>query len=138
MIPNYVKILIIFLSSFIAYLIQSSWGDVSVYNVTIPTQNGQWVVADLYKPSSATKMSPAPAVIIIPGFQRSKETLSNIAIELSRRGIVSISIDPYAQGLSSSSFSKRAATKEGYGMFALVDYVYDTSILNYIDKLIWN
>ena len=134
MIPNYVKILIIFLSSFIAYLIQSSWGDVSVYNVTIPTQNGQWVVADLYKPSTATSNDPAPAVIIIPGFQRSKETLSNIAIELSRRGIVAISIDPYAQGGSSSSMSRRAATEEGYGMFAIVDYIYNTSNLNYIDK----
>ena len=87
----------------------------SVYNVTIPTQNGQWVVADLYKPSVATSNDPAPAVIIIPGFQRSKETLSNIAIELSRRGIVAISIDPYAQGGSSSSMSRRAATEEGYG-----------------------
>ncbi len=59
---------------------------------------------------------------------------SNIAIELSRRGIVAISIDPYAQGGSSSSMSRRAATTEGYGMFALVDYIYNTDILNYIDK----
>ena len=57
----------------------------SVHNITIPTQNGQWVVADLYKPGVATSNDPAPAVIIIPGFQRSKETLSNIAIELSLR-----------------------------------------------------
>ena len=125
---------VIFFSSFFASLVQSSFGSVNIQTIKIPTQNGQWVVADLYKPSSATKMSPAPAVIIIPGFQRSKETLSNIAIELSRRGIVSISIDPYAQGSSSSSMSTRAATTEGYGMFAMVDFIYNTDILNYIDK----
>ena len=71
---------VIFFSSFFASLVQSSFGSVDIQTIKIPTQNGQWVVADLYKPSSATKMSPAPAVIIIPGFQRSKETLSNIAI----------------------------------------------------------
>ncbi len=126
--------LILFISSYLASQVQSSWGKVRVQSIKIPTQNGQWLVADLFKPYTATSDNPAPLVIIIPGFQRSKETLSNIAIELSRRGIVTIAIDPYAQGMSSSSFSKRAATKEGYGMFALVDYVYDTTILNYIDK----
>lgn len=129
-----IKLLIIFGASFTASQIQSSFGAVDIQSIKIPTQNGQWVVADLFKPKSATKKNPAPAVIIIPGFQRSKETLSNIAIELSRRGIVAISIDPYAQGNSSSSKSTRAATKEGYGMFAIVDLIYDTNNLNYIDK----
>ena len=126
--------LIIILSSFIASMVQSSWGDVNVQTIKFPTQNGQWVVADLYKPFSATSENPAPLIIVIPGFQRSKETLSNLSIELSRRGIVVISIDPYAQGSSSSSTSRRAATKEGYGMFAIVDYIYETSNLNYVDK----
>ena len=98
---NYLKLLILLLSSFIASMIQSSWGDVDVQSIKLPTQNGQWVVADLFKPYSATSADPAPAIIVIPGFQRSKETLSNISIELSRRGIVVIAIDPYAQGGSS-------------------------------------
>ena len=115
-------------------MIQTSWGEVQVHSIKVPTQNGQWVVADLFKPNSANEDNPAPLVIVIPGFQRSKETLSNISIELARRGIVSLCIDPYAQGNSSSSFSTRAATKEGYGMFALVDYIYNTHNLNYIDK----
>jgi hypothetical protein len=72
--------------------------------------------------------------VVVPGFQRSKEALSNIAIELSRRGIVAVTIDPYAQGASSSSASTQAATTEGYGMFAMVDYVANTGILNYVDK----
>jgi hypothetical protein len=57
-----------------------------------------------------------------------------VAIELARRGIVAISIDPYAQGGSSASLSKRAATTEGYGMFAVVEYAAGTPNLNYIDK----
>ena len=127
-------LLALLIAGYFASNIQSSFGDVKVQSIKIPTQNGQWLVADLFKPYSSNANNPSPLVIIVPGFQRSKETLSNIAIELSRRGIVAISIDPYAQGLSSSSYSTRAATKEGYGMFSLVDYVYDTPILNYIDK----
>ena len=124
----------IFIVSALASFIQSSLGNVRIKEITIPTQNGQWLTADLYKPITATPESPAPLVVVVPGFQRSKETLSNLSIELSRRGVVVINIDPYAQGGSSASFSTRAATTEGYGMFAVVDYAYETDNLNYIDK----
>ena len=125
---------LIFISSFIASIIQSSGGRVDIRTIKFPTQNGQLLVADLFKPKTATRANPAPLVIVIPGFQRSKETLSNISIELSRRGIVVIAIDPYAQGFSSSSMSKTSASSEGYGMYAIVDYIYNTTNLNYIDK----
>jgi hypothetical protein len=115
-------------------MVQNSGGRVHVQDIKIPTQNGQWVVADLYKPRTATRENPVPLVVVIPGFQRSKEALANVAIELSRRGIVAILIDPYAQGFSSASMSRMAATTEGYGMFAVVDYAADTPNLNYIDK----
>jgi len=122
------------IASLLASLVQNSFGKVKVIGVKIPTQNGQWVAADLFRPKSATSESPAPLVIVVPGFQRSKETQANISIELARRGVVVIAIDPYAQGSSSSSMSQRAATTEGYGMFAVVDYVFNTDNLNYVDK----
>jgi len=128
------SLLVILLASLLASLIQSSGGRVQVQDIKIPTHNGQWVVADLYKPRSATSDNPAPLVVVIPGFQRSKEALANIAIELSRRGIVIILIDPYAQGFSSASMSRLAATTEGYGMFAVVDYVAGTKNLNYVNR----
>ena len=129
-----IALLVVFFSSLIASQIQTSGGRVDVRDIKIPTQNGQWVVADLFKPRSATSENPAPLVVVIPGFQRSKEALSNIAIELSRRGLVVILIDPYAQGFSSASMSRLAATTEGYGMFAVVDYAASSSNLNYVDK----
>jgi hypothetical protein len=127
-------LLVVLVSSFISSRIQTSGGRVQVQDIKIPTHNGQWVVADLYKPRTATSENPAPMVVVIPGFQRSKEALANVAIELSRRGIVAILIDPYAQGFSSASMSRLAATTEGYGMFAVVDYAAGTPNLNYIDK----
>ena len=129
-----ISLMVVCLASFLASIVQNSSGRVHVQDIKIPTQNGQWVVADLYKPYSATSENPAPLVVVIPGFQRSKEALANVAIELSRRGIVAILIDPYAQGFSSASMSRMAATTEGYGMFAVVDYAADSPNLNYIDK----
>ena len=127
-------VLVVLIASFLVSLIQRSFGDVQVWDVKIPTQNGQWVVGDLFKPNSATADNPAPFIVVVPGFQRSKESLSNIAIELARRGFVALSIDPYAQGGSSASLSRIAATTEGYGMFAVVDYAASSENLNYIDR----
>ncbi len=129
-----ILIVIVMACGLLASRIQTSGGQVVITDIKIPTQNGQWVVGDLFKPRSATAENPAPLVVVVPGFQRSKEALANIAIELARRGIVVISIDPYAQGRSSSSMSRRAATTEGYGMFAVVDYAASSENLNYIDK----
>ena len=121
-------------ASVLGWLVQTSGGRVRVHDITIPTQNGQWVVADLFRPVSATADAPAPLVVVVPGFQRSKEALAGTSIELARRGVVVIAIDPYAQGSSSSSASTQAATTEGYGAFAIIEYAANTGNLNYVDK----
>ena len=128
-----ILIAVVLTAGLISSRIQTSNDRVVITDIKIPTQNGQWVTGDLFKPRSATAESPAPLIVVVPGFQRSKEALANIAIELARRGIVVISIDPYAQGRSSSSMSRLAATTEGYGMFAVVDYAASSENLNYID-----
>ena len=117
-------LVVIILCSFFASLIQTSFGKVDVKLMNLKTPDGQNLVYDLYKPSIATENDKQPLIVVVPGFQRSKEALSNIAIELSRRGYVVALIDPYAQGMSSSSLSRLAATTQGYGMFALVNYAY--------------
>ena len=117
-------LVVIISSSFFASLIQTSFGKVDVKLMNLKTPDGQNLVYDLYKPSIATENDKQPFIVVVPGFQRSKEALSNIAIELSRRGYVVALIDPYAQGMSSSSLSRLAATTQGYGMFALVNYAY--------------
>ena len=121
----FICVFIILISSFIASTIQSSFGKVSVEVQKLQTDDGQTLVYDLYKPRVADSSNKVPFVVVVPGFQRSKEALSNIAIELSRRGLAIALIDPYAQGMSSSSTSRLAATTQGYGMFALVDYAYE-------------
>ena len=122
----------IFIFSFLASLIQTNFGNVDIELKKLNTSDGQSLVYDMYKPKIASKENKVPLIIVVPGFQRSKEALSNIAIELSRRGIAVALIDPYSQGMSSSSISRRAATTQGYGMFALVEYAYDGNF-EYVD-----
>ena len=124
---------LLFVLAFLSFLVQSDFGNVNVKSHTLHSSNNQYVVYDLYKPSSASKENRAPFIVVVPGFQRSKEALSNIAIELSRRGNVVALIDPYAQGMSSSSLSRRAATTEGYGMFALIDTVSKGNLYDFVD-----
>ena len=124
---------LLFVLAFLSFLVQSDFGNVNVKSHTLYSSNNQFVVYDLYKPSSASKDNKAPFIVVVPGFQRSKEALSNIAIELSRRGNVVALIDPYAQGMSSSSLSRRAATTEGYGMFALIDTVSKGNLFDFVD-----
>ena len=124
---------LLFILAFLSFLVQSDFGNVNVRSHTLYSSNNQYVVYDLYKPSSASKENKAPFIVVVPGFQRSKEALSNIAIELSRRGNVVALIDPYAQGMSSSSLSRRAATTEGYGMFALIDTVSKGNLFDFVD-----
>ena len=125
---------ILFLSSFFASQIQSNFGKTNISLERLDTGDGQYIYYDLYKPETATELTKAPFIAIIPGFQRSKEALSNVAIELSRRGHVVGLIDPYAQGLSSSSKSRIAATTQGYGMFALIEHIHGSDDYLYINK----
>lgn len=52
----------------------------------------------VYKPKEASPTNPYPVVFVTPGFTRTKATMSQYAIEMSRRGAVVFTIDPGSQG----------------------------------------
>lgn len=128
------SLLFIVIGAFFASMVQTDWNNITITNITIPTQDGQYVNADIYRPNTATEDNPAACVIVVPGFQRTKETQIGMSLELARRGIVTVCIDPYSQGESSSTYQTQSATTEGYGLIPMTEYIYSTSNLNYIDK----
>ena len=83
-----------------------------------------WSTADIYKPKKASADNPVPMILVAPGIQRTKETQASFCIELSRRGFGVICLDPYGQGESSPSYESQSATREGYGLFHWMDYLY--------------
>jgi hypothetical protein len=132
--PTLSLVFFIIISSFLASVAQTNFNKTHIETKKLFTIDDQFIVYDLYKPKLASKDNKLPYVVIVPGFQRSKEALSNFAIELSRRDIVVALIDPYAQGLSSSSRQRRSATKEGYGMFDLINHVHGSEDYDFVDK----
>jgi hypothetical protein len=130
----FISLALIFAGGFGAHVVQTDGGRIEVIGFKLPTENGQWITADLFKPESASESNQVPLVVVCPGFERSKETMSGYSIELARRGMAVITIDPYNQGASSSTMQRRSASTEGYGVIPMVEYVCNTPNLNYVDR----
>ena len=69
-------------------------------------------------------------VIVSPGFQRTKETQISYSMELARRGYVTLVVDPYNQGESTS----QPPTNDDPSIKPAIDYVSRTTTLSYVDK----
>ena len=118
-------IVIITLAAGMARLIETDFGRVDVSNIHITDENGDTVVARLYRPKTATFASPLPAVINIHGYQNDKLTNDSMAIELSRRGFVVISPDMIGHGDSDPTFNLGAifTGQSTAGMQSVYQYV---------------
>ena len=69
--------------------------NVTEYRIDDPDVSISYTV---YKPKAASPTNPYPVVFVTPGFTRTKATMSQYAIEMSRRGAVVFTIDPGSQG----------------------------------------
>ncbi len=83
----------------------------------------------LYRPKYATSDNKLPAVFVLPGFTRTKATMAQYAIELSRRGMVVFTSDPGGQGSTTAT-----STSGANGIEYLVQYVYNSPKYDFIDK----
>lgn len=79
----------------------------------------------LYRPVGATEENPAPAVLLLHGYQNDHETCSAYAIELARRGAVVLAIDEYGHGSTSAGLLNRGYVNHkvtvNYGMDSAED-----------------
>lgn len=126
----------VFVGAFFQNLFLTNAYQTDIIDFCIPTDNGQWVNGTTFKPKTATASNQAPCIVFVPGFQRTKESHYDLAMEFARRGYVCFIIDPYNQGDSSASLNSSSSSAEGgaYGAIPLVNYLYDTGNVNYIDK----
>lgn len=84
----------------------------------------------MYVPGTATEENPAATVFVLPGFTRTKATMSQYCIELSRRGAVVFCMDPGGQGSTTET-----STAGANGIEYLVQYVYNnTDDFKFCDK----
>ncbi len=93
-----------------------------------------------YVPKAASEENPYPVVFVMPGFTRTKATMAQYAIELSRRGAVVFTLDPGCQGATTAGGYKEdgemiSSTVGCNGLNYLVQYVYNNlETFNYIDR----
>ena len=131
-----------FASSFVASIGESSAYSVSIndYRLTkemtdayntkkfIPQDNVSYAFT-YYQPKFASPTSKVATIFVLPGFTRTKATMSQYAIEFSKRGAAVFVIDPGSQGATTNSGygadgEQLSYAAEANGMNYLVDYVY--------------
>ncbi len=101
-----VLLVLIFVCMILANGIQTAHGTVKISHGTIETEQGE-LTYKLYVPASATAESPAPAVLLLHGYQNDNETCAAYSIELARRGVVVMALDEYGHGGTSIGLIKR-------------------------------
>ena len=131
------RIFLISLAVFLVGLMLASFiavngGKTEMRRLYVMTDRGVGISLEVYKPVTATRENPAPAVMLIPGGNASVEYMSDAGLELARRGIVAIGIEPYTIGRSDVE-----KDNEGLGSVDVTDYVYgldfiDTNNIGYI------
>ncbi len=113
-------------------------------NFVIANDDVSFAVTE-YRPKSASHTNLLPVVFVLPGFTRTKATMSQYAIELSRRGAVVFTIDPGSQGASTyggwtydadGNITGQVSYNDACdGLDYLVQYVYNnTDDFTYIDR----
>ncbi len=94
------SIVVIFVGSLIAFLVQTDFGRVQVKEVKFLSSDGKLLSAYLFLPRGVSAEKPAPAVLTMHGYINSKETQSGFNIEFARRGYVVLAMDMAGHGYS--------------------------------------
>ena len=108
-------------------------------NAVIESNSLSYKVTE-YKPKSASSENSLPVIFVMPGFTRTKATMSQYAIELSKRNAVVYTLDPGCQGGTTySGYDENgemiSSTVGDNGLDYLVQYIYNnTEEYNYIDR----
>ncbi len=129
------KLLIILLvyilvfSSFIvlAQLFNTGFGQVQVKTITLD-DNGTIINGYLYQPKNAETLSNLPAVVLIHGVMNAKETMSALALELGRRGVVAVTIDAIGHGNTGGNLD--STTDDTLGVSTTIQYLRSLAHVN--------
>ncbi|RCX07349.1 alpha/beta hydrolase family protein DUF1100 [Anaerobacterium chartisolvens] len=110
-------------------LLLTSGKKVKINDLNIAIPSGETIRVYEYRPDTATKNNPAPAVVFSHGNDSTLQTHQDYALELARRGFVVFALDITSAGHSSQV---QDASTIGFGMYDLVNYVYYN--LDYINN----
>lgn len=93
-----IALLLCFFSMIGAWVLQTDFGNITVKDVRTVALNGKILPGTLYVPKTATAETPAPAIVNIHGWWKSREAEQFLSLELARRGYVVFNIDMSGHG----------------------------------------
>ena len=88
-----ISLVLMLLCGVVVSAVQTSFGTVTMRELTIPTDSGYVMSAYLLVPDTATAENPAPAIVTSHGYLNNKEMADANYVELARRGFVVLSVD---------------------------------------------
>lgn len=112
--------------------IVTGWGNVKITRTTMVGTDGSKFSALMYVPKTATRETPAPAIINFHGNAGNARNHESWAVEFSRRGFVVLSVDQFGAG-DSEQFMKKWGFGEGC-MTEVGEYYYQyLQSCNFVD-----
>lgn len=97
-----VALALILLGSVGACILQNDFGNISIKEVNILTDDQQLLHAQAFVPKNASADNKVPCVVAGHGWLNTLEMQDATCIELARRGIMVLAYDSYSHGLSSN------------------------------------
>lgn len=113
-----------------AYLLNTNFLTIKTSYITIHDENFQ-LQGLLYKPDGVSSTKPAPAVVLAHGIANSKEVVSGFALELAKRGFVTLALDEAGHGNSEGNWAQVEKTDPSLGVLSAVNWLKQQ---NYVDQ----
>jgi dienelactone hydrolase len=105
----------------IAILLNSDFGKLAVNTVVI-NDGDKELSGLLYRPAYASADNRVPAVVIAHGISESKDMMSSLGLELSRRGFVVLCLDLFGHGQSGGNVED-GINEPSFGVTTAVQYL---------------
>jgi dienelactone hydrolase len=104
-----------------ASVFNSDFGKLKVGTITIKDGENQ-LSALLYRPESVVPEKPSAAIVLAHGISESKDIMSNIGLELAKRGFVVLCLDLFGHGGSDGTVAE-GNQEPDFGVSAAVQYL---------------
>lgn len=125
-----IVVFVLFISClFVAYMENTSFLTIQTSYVTINDGNFQ-IQGLLYKPNSVSSTNPAPGIVLAHGIANSKEVTSGFALELAKRGFVTLAIDEAGHGNSGGNWALVEKSDPSLGVISAANWMKEQSFVN--------
>lgn len=126
-----IGLILILVGSVFAHLLQTDFKQVRIKDLTIQIEQQQTIHSLIFIPKECSAENKCPLVVTSHGWLNSAEVQDAASIELSRRGIVVISMDAITHGMSSNTTGVPGRDAAA-GMISWVEYA-TSGLLDYVD-----